>query len=318
MTKKTLRAAVVGVGYLGQFHAEKLAAAPGVELAAVVDADPARAKNIAAKHGCRALTDPGALAGEVDLVSIAVPTEHHHAAALPFLEAGVHVLVEKPIATTLAEADALIAAAKKSRALLAVGHLQRFNPAFRALAAAFAKPLFIDCERLSGFKQRGIDVDVVLDLMIHDLDLVLSLAGSEVAQVSACGFQVLTDSIDIANVRIEFADGCVANLSASRVSQQPVRKLRVFQHDRYASADLQAGKLRIARRDAKQGGIVEDASAYDDRDELRAEIANFVDAVRGGRPPLVAGEDGRRALALALEVGRLVRVRLERFRAVRA
>ncbi|HSG77030.1 MAG TPA: Gfo/Idh/MocA family oxidoreductase [Burkholderiales bacterium] len=318
MTKKTLRAAVVGVGYLGQFHAEKLAAAPGVELAAVVDADPARAKNIAAKHGCRALTDPGALAGEVDLVSIAVPTEHHHAAALPFLEAGVHVLVEKPIATTLAEADALIAAAKKSRALLAVGHLQRFNPAFRALAAAFAKPLFIDCERLSGFKQRGIDVDVVLDLMIHDLDLALSLAGSEVAQVSACGFQVLTDSIDIANVRIEFADGCVANLSASRVSQQPVRKLRVFQHDRYASADLQAGKLRIARRDAKQGGIVEDASAYDDRDELRAEIANFVDAVRGGRPPLVAGEDGRRALALALEVGRLVRVRLERFRAVRA
>ena len=318
MTKKTLRAAVVGVGYLGQFHAEKLAAAPGVELAAVVDADPARAKNIAAKHGCRALTDPGALAGEVDLVSIAVPTEHHHAAALPFLEAGVHVLVEKPIATTLAEADALIAAARKSRALLAVGHLQRFNPAFRALAAAFAKPLFIDCERLSGFKQRGIDVDVVLDLMIHDLDLALSLVGSEVAQVSACGFQVLTDSIDIANVRLEFADGCVANLSASRVSQQPVRKLRVFQHDRYASADLQAGKLRIARRDAKQGGIVEDASAYDDRDELRAEIANFVDAVRGGRPPLVAGEDGRRALALALEVGRLVRVRLERFRAVRA
>jgi len=318
VTKKTLRAAVVGVGYLGQFHAEKLAAAPGVALAAVVDRDAARAKAIAAKHGCRALTDPGALAGEVDLVSIAVPTEQHHAAALPFLEAGVHVLVEKPIATTLAEADAMIAAAQKHRALLAVGHLQRFNPAFRALAAAFAKPLFIDCERLSGFKQRGIDVDVVLDLMIHDLDLVLSLAGSEVAQVSACGFQVLTDSIDIANVRIEFADGCVANLSASRVSQAPVRKLRVFQHDRYASADLQAGKLRIVRRDAKSGGIAEDASAYDERDELRAEIANFIDAARGGRPPLVAGEDGRRALALALEVGRLVRARLERFRAVSA
>lgn len=318
MTNKTLRAAVVGVGYLGQFHAEKLAAAPGVELVAVVDADPARAKAIAAKHGCKALTDPAALAGAVDLVSIVVPTEHHHAAALPFLEAGVHVLVEKPIATTLAEADALIAAAKKSRALLAVGHLQRFNPAFRALAAAFAKPLFIDCERLSGFKSRGIDVDVVLDLMIHDLDLVLSLARSEVAQVSACGFQVLTDSIDIANVRIEFADGCVANLSASRVSQQPVRKLRVFQHDRYASADLQAGKLRIVRRDDRKGGIAEDESAYDDRDELRAEIANFVDAARGGRPPLVAGEDGRKALALALEVGRLVRARLERFRAVAA
>jgi len=319
VTKNRLRAAVVGVGYLGQFHAEKLAAAAGVELVAVVDSDAARAKAIAAKHGCRALADARELAGAVDLVSIAVPTERHHAAALPFLEAGVHVLVEKPIAATLAEADALIAAARKHRALLAVGHLQRFNPAFRALAAALEKPLFIDCERLSGFKQRGIDVDVVLDLMIHDLDLVLSMKEkSEVAQVSACGFQVLTDSIDIANVRIEFADGCVANLSASRVSQQPVRKLRVFQHDRYASADLQAGKLRIVRRDAKGSGIAEDESAYEDRDELRAEIANFAEAVRGGRPPLVAGEDGRRALALALEVGRLVRARLERFRAVSA
>lgn len=315
MTKKALRAAVVGVGYLGQFHAEKLAGASGVELAAVVDADPARAKAIAAKHGCQALSDPAMLAGEVDLVSIAVPTEHHHAAALPFLEAGVHVLVEKPIATTLAEADALIAAARKSGALLAVGHLQRFNPAFRALAAALAKPLFIDCERLSGFKSRGIDVDVVLDLMIHDLDLVLSMAKSELAHVSACGFQVLTDSIDIANVRLEFADGCVANLSASRVSQSPVRKLRVFQHDGYASADLQAGKLRMARRDARSGGIAEDEQVFQDRDELRAEIANFLEACAGGRPPLVPGEDGRRALALALEVGRLVHARLERFRA---
>jgi predicted dehydrogenase len=255
----------------------------------------------------------------VDLVSIAVPTARHHDVALPFLEAGVHVLVEKPIATSLAEADALLAAAKKGGALLAVGHLQRFNPAFRALADALGKPLFIECERLSSFKQRGIDVDVVLDLMIHDLDLVLSMTRkSEVAQVSACGFQVLTDSIDIASVRLEFADGCVANLSASRVSQQPVRKLRVFQADGYASADLQAGKLRIVRRDARGGGIAEDASEFTDRDELRAEIANFVAAAAGGRPPLVGGEDGRRALALALEVGRLVHARLERFRATAA
>ena len=186
------------------------------------------------------------------------------------------------------------------------------------LAAASTKPLFIDCERLSGFKERGIDVDVVLDLMIHDLDLVLSLVKGEIAQISACGFQVLTDSIDIANVRIEFADGCVANLSASRVSQAPVRKLRVFQHDGYASADLQAGKLRMARRDARKGGIVEDEATFDDRDALRAEIEGFVDAVRSGRRPPVAGEDGRKALALALEVGRLVRARLERFKAVAA
>jgi len=317
--KTKLRAGVIGVGYLGQFHAEKLAAAPGVELVAVVDADPARARSIAAKHGCAAHGEPRALLGAVDLVSIAVPTAQHHAVALPFLEAGVHVLVEKPIAVTLAEADAMLAAASKGGALLAVGHLQRFNPAFRALVDALGKPLYIECERLSGFKQRGIDVDVVLDLMIHDLDLVLSMVkDSELAQVSACGFQVLTDSIDIASVRLEFADGCVANLSASRVSQQPVRKLRVFQSDGYASADLQAGKLRIVRRDARGGGIAEDASEYSDRDELRAEIANFVEACAGGRPPLVGGEDGRRALALALEVGRLVNSRLERFRAAAA
>jgi len=319
VAKKKLRAAVVGVGYLGQFHAEKLAAAPGVELAAVVDADLARARSVAARHGCAAHEDPRALLGAVDLVSIAVPTAQHHDVALPFLEAGVHVLVEKPIATSLAEADALLAAAKKGGGLLAVGHLQRFNPAFRALSEALGKPLYIECERLSSFKQRGIDVDVVLDLMIHDLDLVLSMAKSGPAQVSACGFQVLTDSIDIASVRLEFADGCVANLSASRVSQQPVRKLRVFQSDGYASADLQAGKLRIVRRDARGGGgIAEDASEFTDRDELRAEIADFVAAAAGGRAPLVGGEDGRRALALALEVGRLVHARLERFRATAA
>ena len=315
---RTLRAAVIGVGYLGQFHAEKLAVMQDVELVAVVDADAARAGQVAAKLGCEALTDPRALAGRVDLVCIAVPTERHHDVALPLLEAGVHALVEKPIARTLEEADALLAAARRGGALLAVGHLERFNPAFRALAAAFDKPLFIDCERLSGFKERGIDVDVVLDLMIHDLDLVLSLAKREIAQISACGFQVLTDSIDIANVRIEFADGCVANLSASRVSQVPVRKLRVFQTDGYASADLQAGKLRVLRRGVnadQKSGIVEEEAVFDDRDALRAEIEGFVAAVRSGRPPPVAGEDGRKALALALEVGRLVRARLERFRA---
>ena len=314
--KAKLRAAVVGVGYLGQFHADKLAAMEGVDLVAVVDADAARAQLVAAKHGCKALTDPRALPGQVDLACIAVPTERHHAVAMLLLEAGIHLLVEKPIATTLEEADALIAAARAKGALLAVGHLERFNPAFRALAQTLTQPLFIDCERLSGFKQRGIDVDVVLDLMIHDLDLVLSMARSEIGHVSACGFHVMTDSIDIANVRIEFASGCVANLSASRVSQAPVRKMRVFQADQYASADLQAGKLRIVRGDSRGGAIAEDESGFEDRDALRAEVENFVAAVRGGRPPLVGGEDGRRALALALEVSRLVRVRLERFAAV--
>jgi predicted dehydrogenase len=314
--KKKLRAAVIGVGYLGQFHAEKLAALKDVELIGVADADPARAKHIAAKHGCAAHGDSRELLGSVDLVSIAVPTERHHEVALPFLEAGVHVLLEKPITRTLEEADALLAAARRNGALLGVGHLERFNPAFRALAQAFERPLYIECERLSGFKQRGIDVDVVADLMIHDLDLARALARSEIGQVSACGFQVMTDAIDIANVRIEFANGCVANLSASRVSQQPVRKLRVFQSGEYGSADLQAGKLRVVRRDPRGGEIVQDEAAFEDRDALRAEIENFVAAVRGGRPPLVTGEDGRAALALALEVSRLVHARLKRYAAV--
>jgi len=314
--KKELRAAVVGVGYLGQFHAEKLAALKDVALVAVADADASRARRVAAQHGCAAVGDYRELAGRIDLACVAVPTEGHHEVALALLQAGVHVLVEKPIARTLDEADALVAAARKRGVLLAVGHLERYNPAFRALAAALDKPLYIDCERLSGFKQRGIDVDVVLDLMIHDLDLAASLARSEIAQLSACGFHVLTDSIDIASVRIEFASGCVANLSASRVSQSPVRKMRVFQADQYASADLQAGKLRVARRDARSGSITEDETAFEDRDALRAEIEGFAAAVRGARQPLVTGEEGRRALALALEVGRLVRARLDRFAAL--
>jgi predicted dehydrogenase len=314
--RKKLRAAVIGVGYLGQFHAEKLAALKDVELVGVVDADAARAKHIAAKYGCAAHDDAHALLGSVDLVSIAVPTERHHAVALPFLQAGVHVLLEKPVTKTLEEADALLAAARAHGALLAVGHLERFNPAFRALAQAFERPLYIECERLSGFKQRGIDVDVVADLMIHDLDLARALAKSEVGQVSACGFQVMTDAIDIANVRIEFASGCVANLSASRVSQQPVRKLRVFQSGEYGSADLQAGKLRVVRRDPRGGEMAQDESAFEDRDALRAEMQNFVAAAHGGRAPLVTGEDGRAALALALEVSRLVHARLQRYAAV--
>jgi predicted dehydrogenase len=314
--KKKLRAAVVGVGYLGQFHAEKLAALKDVELVGVVDADAARAKHIAAKHGCEAHGDARALLGAVDLVSIAVPTERHHEVALPFLEAGVHVLLEKPITKSLDEADALLAAARGKGALLGVGHLERFNPAFRALAQTFERPLYIECERLSGFKQRGIDVDVVADLMIHDLDLARALAKSEVGQVSACGFQVMTEAIDIANVRIEFANGCVANLSASRVSQQPVRKLRVFQSGEYASADLQAGKLRVVRRNPRGGDVAQDETVFEDRDALRAEIENFVAAARGGRAPLVTGEDGRAALALALEVSRLVHARLQRYAAV--
>ncbi len=310
-----LRAGVIGVGYLGRFHAEKYAACKGVELLGVADSDHARAKEVGAKLRCTAFFDYRELLPRVDVVSIAVPTESHHAVAQAALEAGVHVLLEKPLTRTLEEAASLVALARERGLRLGTGHLERFNPAFRALEKQLDRPLFIDCERLSGFKQRGTDVDVVLDLMIHDLDLVLAMVRSEPESVSACGFSVLTDSIDIANARLEFPDGCVANLSASRVSQSPVRKLRVFQSDLYISADLQAAKLRAVRKAAESMRTVETETGFDGADALRAEVEAFVAAVREGREPPVTGEDGRRALALALEVGRLVRERLARFSA---
>ena len=312
MTKT--RVAVFGVGYMGKFHAEKFAASPAADLVAVVDANAARASEIAAALGCIHETDYKSLLSRVDAVCIAVPTEKHHEVVRACLEAGVHVLVEKPIARTLAQADDLLALAKQKGLVLQVGHLQRFNPAFRALAADAARPLFIDIERLAPFKARGTDVDVILDLMIHDLDLALALARAPVEQVSASGFRVLTDAIDIANARIEFADGAIASVSASRVSQSPVRKLRVFRHDGYVSADLQGQKLRYVRRSGAAGveGIEAVERGFERTDELRAQAEDFLRAVRERGAPLVSGEQGRRILALALDVGRLVDERLAR------
>jgi len=221
------------------------------------------------------------------------------------------VLVEKPIAVDLEQSDALIALARAKGRVLQVGHVERCNAAFRALATRMERPLLIEAERLSGFKRRGADVDVLLDLMIHDLDLCLALARAPVSGVSACGFRVLTQDIDIASAHIEFADGCVANLSASRVSQAPVRKLRVFQPGVYVSADLQAAKLRYVRQ--AQGVIEELEESHAGGDALAAQAEAFVRAVRGEPAAGVDGEGGRKALGLALEVGRLVRERLQRF-----
>jgi len=296
-----LRCAVIGVGYMGRFHAEKFAASEAAELVAVIDADASRAT-----HG----TDYKPWLGRIDAAVVAVPTQQHFGVVRDCLEAGVHVLVEKPIATTLEEADGLLELAAKKSLVLQVGHLQRFNPAFQALAAQGGRPLFIDIERLAPFKARGTDVDVVLDLMIHDLDLVLALAKAPIEQVSASGFRVLTDAIDIANARIEFADGCIASVSASRVSQSPVRKLRVFRHDAYVSADLQEQRLRHVRKGGD--GIVESEQAFERADELRAQAEAFLQAVRGDAAALVTGTQGRQALALALQVGRLVEERLAR------
>jgi predicted dehydrogenase len=307
---KKIRTAVIGTGYMGKFHAEKLAACDGAELAAVIDADAARAKEIGAALGCAHGTDYRAWLGKIDAACVAVPTELHDRVAGECLAAGVHVLVEKPLARTLAEADALLGAARAKGLVLQVGHLQRFNPAFRALGAQPGKPLFIDIERLAPFKNRGTDVDVILDLMIHDLDLVLALAKSPIAEVSACGFRVLTEAIDIANARIEFEDGCVASVSASRVSRSPVRKLRVFRHDAYVSADLQEQRLRHVRRSGS--AIEEREEAFHRADELRAQTEAFIHAVHDRAAPPVSGEEGREALALALRIIELINQRLKK------
>ena len=304
-----MKAALIGAGHMGRYHAEKLAALDGVELVAVVDADAERAAQLTQKLGGEALTDYRAVFGKADAAVIAVPTDRHHEIARACLERGMHLLIEKPIATTLAQADELIALAEKKGLVLQTGHVERYNRTFRALVARMDRPVFVEAERLAGFMQRGAEVDVVLDLMIHDLDLACALARAEPTDVSACGFRVLTRDIDIANARIEFANDCVANLSASRVSQARVRKLRVFQPDLYVSADLQAGKLRYVRQ--VSGAIEEAEETHQGGDALADQAAAFVSAIQ--QKSAVDAKQGRRALALALEVGRLVRERLKRF-----
>lgn len=296
-----MKLAVIGAGHMGRFHAEKFSRLPGVELAAVVDREAARAT----------VSDYRTVIGKIDAAVVAVPTDLHHEVARACLERGVHVLVEKPLAATLAEADDLVDLAGKKNLVLQVGHVQRYSSAFRALAARVDRPLYIDAERLAGFKQRGAEVDVILDLMIHDLDLALSLARVEVSAVSACGFRVLTSDIDIASARVEFANGCVADLSSSRVSQAVVRKFRVFQPGLYASADLQGGKLRYVRQ--SEGAIQETEETHAGGDALEAQAQAFLEAVQKRNPPAVDGVEGRRVLKLALDIGRLVRERLARF-----
>jgi predicted dehydrogenase len=312
----TLRAAVIGVGSLGRYHAQKYAVMQGVELHGVADLDDERVQRVAGEHGVTGVRDFTELLPHIDLASIVVPTEAHFDVARACLEAGVHVLVEKPISRSLEEADALIALARSRGLIIAAGHLERFNPAVVALSGMLDRPFFVEAERLGGFKGRGTDVDVVLDLMIHDIDLVLAMMPSSLISISACGFQVLTDHVDIANARLEFADGAVADLSASRVSRVPVRKLRVFGTNFYASADLQIPELRVERRPGPgtasgdgDGGV----HTYDAADALRTEIEAFVEAVAGRSRRIVSGSEARAALAVALEVNRAILQRIEHF-----
>ena len=305
---KKVRVAVIGAGHMGRYHAQKFASCEGAELAAVVDADASRAAAFPGKPFFRDYREVLDLA---DAAVIAVPTDGHYPIARACIAHGLHVLIEKPIAATLAQADALIRLAKKRKVVLQVGHVERFNRGFAAISARLDRLMYIETERLAPFKNRGVEVDVVLDLMIHDLDLVGALARSEVKRLSASGFRVLTRDIDIATAHIEFASGCVANLSASRVSQAAVRKLRMFQRGLYLSADLQSGAARYITQSA--GQVQQTEENYAGGDALAEQARSFVFSIKKKRPAAVSGEDGRRALKLALDVARLVRERLKRF-----
>jgi predicted dehydrogenase len=300
-----LRVAVVGVGHLGRHHARILSSLDGVKLVAVVDTNRARADEIASAHGTTARYHAHDIAGQVDAVTIAVPTASHLEVALPFLEAGVGVLVEKPMARDLAQADAMMAAAAAAGAVLGVGHTERFNPAVAAARPFLTDPRFIEVHRLGTFPERSLDIDVVFDLMIHDLDLVLSLVNAEIEAVDAVGVPVLTGRVDIANARLRFANGCIANQTASRISRDRVRKIRFFQPSAYLSIDYAAQRVEMYRlekgsgpKPAIAGGDVEVAG----EEPLKLELADFVDAVAIRRAPAVTGEQGRRALAVAQQI----------------
>ena len=305
---KPVRAAVVGVGYLGKFHAEKYAGLAEAELVAVVDADIDRAREIAAKHNAAACSDYRELIGNVDAVSIVVPTNLHHAIARDFLLAGVDVLVEKPITVTLEEADELVAAAKDKNCILQVGHLERFNGAIVALNGILNKPMFIESHRLAPFKDRGIEVDVILDIMIHDIDIILNLVGAPVTAIHAVGVPVVSNQTnDIANVRLEFATGCIANVTASRISVKEMRKIRIFQQDAYISIDYAAQDIEVYRKMELGDQYDTPQIMYDDidikqADSLKEEIRSFVNAVQTRCAPVVSGEAGRDALKIALEI----------------
>ena len=300
--KPHIRVGVIGVGALGQHHARVYAGLPGVELAGVHDTDFARARAVAERHHCRPLPSVEALLDEVDAVSVAVPTIDHHRLARQALLGGRDVLVEKPMTTTLAEADDLIALADERRAILQVGHIERFNPATDVLKATVGKPRFIEVHRLGAFSPRSLDVDVVLDLMIHDLDIVLALDGSEAVQIDAVGVPVLTPKVDIANARLRFASGLIANLTASRVSVERIRKFRVFAPRTYVSADFTRREAHVARLKEGEGGRLEIAAerlGAPDQEPLRRQLEAFVAAVQERSRPIVTGPEGRRALALA-------------------
>lgn len=302
-----IRTAVIGVGYLGRFHAQKYAALPASQLVGVVDAQERSRNAVAAELGVPAFADHRELLGKVEAVSVVTHTPSHFAIAADFLRAGAHVLVEKPMTETVEQARELIALAAQHGRVLQVGHLERFNAAVVAAEPYLKAPRFLECQRLAPFKERGTDVNVVLDLMIHDIDLIQSIVKSDLVSVDAVGTPVFSGQIDIANARLRFANGCVANATASRVSLKTERKLRVFQDDAYLSMDLQQKILTVIRKkppEAEAGPlpVMIEEQNLDQGDALKAEIESFLQCVQDGRAPVVSGEDGLRALETALRV----------------
>ena len=300
-----LRAGVIGVGHLGQHHARLYAALPEAQLIGVTDQSVARARTVADKHGVRVFHTADELLPHVDVVSVAVPTSGHYDVAKACLQAGRHVLIEKPIAARPAEAQELVQLAKQRGCCVQVGHSERFNPVMALMRPYIGQPVFIECHRLSSFSERGTDVDVVLDLMIHDLDLVLSMNPGAVEEVRAAGVAVLSPSIDIANARIQFRSGCVANLTSSRVSTNKMRRLRLFQRDNYISIDFQTRQAMICRRNTKAGerSTVEVEQFQGGEEEpLKLQLASFLHAVGSGEKPVVSGEEGAAAVEVAHQV----------------
>ena len=302
-----IRAAVIGVGYLGRFHAQKYAVLEGATLVGVADVSAENRERVAKELGVPAFADYRELLGRVDAVSIATPTALHYDIAVAFLGAGAHVLVEKPITDTVEDARRLIGIAAQCKRLLQVGHLERFNSGLLALDGILTTPRFIESHRLAPFKQRGTDVNVVLDLMIHDIDIIQDIVHAPIATLDAVGAPVFSGEIDIANARIRFTNGCVANTTASRVSLKTERKLRLFQDDAYMSVDLQQKVLTVVRKTDKpmQGDLppvqIEERT-FEQGDALRAEIESFLDCIANNKPPIVSGEDGLRALETAIRI----------------
>jgi len=304
---KKIRAAVVGVGYLGRFHAQKYARMADCELTAVVDPDAQARDAVAAELGTRALADHRTLLGEVDAVSVVTPTQAHFAIARELLESGAHVLVEKPITETPEEARELIRIAHDRGRVLQVGHLERFNSTILAAEPYLEAPRFIECHRLAPYRERGTDVNVVLDLMIHDIDIIQTIVGAPIEAIDAVGAPVFSDEIDIANARIRFTNGCVANATASRVSLRTERKLRIFEDAAYLSLDLHQKIMTVIRKRAEAAGAGElpvtiEERSLDQGDALLAEIESFLGCIRSGSAPVVSGEAGLRALETAIRI----------------